>query len=147
MAAGVVVFVYADWAARYPELAAWCSSALSQLYFNEATLYCDNTLTSPIADVLLRTPMLYMVTSHIAAMNAPLNGVQSSPLVGRISDATEGSVTVKAQMDFLPGSAQWWNQTKYGAAFWAATLQYRLARYMPGPVRTFQPYGVRSGRY
>ena len=33
---------------------------------------------------------------------------------------------------YPPGSAQWWQQTKYGAAFWAATSQYRGMRYVPG---------------
>jgi len=111
------------------------------MYFTEAGMYLDNTPTSPVSDIPTRTMLLYMLTSHIAALNAPLNGQASSPLVGRISNATEGSVSVRTEMESMPGSSQWYNQTKYGAAFWQATLQYRQARYIPAVPRNFQPYG------
>ena len=138
----VVSFSYSAWSARYPELGAWVTPTLAAMYFAEAGIYCDNTDTSLIVDATMRTVLLYQLTSHIAALNAPLNGQPSSPLVGRVSGATEGSVSVQVQMDMPPGSAQWYNSTKYGAAYWAATAQYRAARYIPGPRPNFQPYGV-----
>ena len=144
---GVVVFVYADWAARYPELAVWVGAPAAQMYFNEATLYLDNTATSLVADVTQRTMLLYMLTSHIAQINAAQGGQAASPLVGRITDATEGSVTVRAEMKYPEGSAQWYQQTKYGSAYWAATTQYRTMRYLPAPVRNFQPYGANATGY
>ena len=39
--------------------------------------------------------------------------------------------------------AEWFVQTKYGAAYWAATARYRTARYYPGP----QPFGRGAGFY
>ncbi len=135
----VVTFNYVAWQQRYPELAPYVSSSLAQLYFNEAQLYCDNTTQSPVQDVPTLTMLLNMVTAHIAALNAPL-GAPSSPLVGRITNATEGSVTVATQNDYPPGSAQWFQQTKYGAAFWAATVQYRSMRYVPGRARVGNPF-------
>ena len=137
---GVVTFDYAIWSARYPELAALVSQPQAQAYFYEATLYCDNSPCSPVQDPTQLGVLLGMVTAHIAALNAALNGQPSSPLVGRINSATEGSVSVQAQMDAAPGSAQWFNQTKYGAAFWQATVQYRSMRYVPGPVPIANPY-------
>ncbi len=137
---GIVAFDYAGWSARYPELAASVSEATATLYFAEAQLYCDNSDCSPIGDASVggeRYMLLNMVTAHIAALNAPLNGKPSSPLVGRIASATEGSVTVQAQMDYPPGTAQWWQQTKYGAAFWGATAKYRRAFYAPPPAMRF----------
>ena len=124
-----VVFDYSLWAARYPELAASVSQSLAVMYFSEAQLYCDNTGCSLIDDTNgARTIILNMLTAHIAALNGP----SSTPLVGRISSATEGSVSV--QTDFqVPGSAAWYAQTKYGAAAWQAMLPYRTARYIPGP--------------
>lgn len=127
-----VAFRYQAWAARYPELACVVAEPLATAYFAEAGLYCDNTAGSRITDDSVggtRETLLNMVTAHIAALNNPT----SSPLVGRISNATEGSVTVGTQNDYPPGSAQWWQQTKYGAAWWAATAQYRTARYFSGP--------------
>ncbi|CAG4889335.1 DUF4054 domain-containing protein [Paraburkholderia gardini] len=144
---GVVIFQYNAWSARYPELAASVSQPQAQGYFNEATLYCDNTPCSVIRDLCMRAVLLNMVTAHIAALNAPLNGEASSPLVGRISNATEGSVSVGTQLDMPAGSAQWYSQTKYGLAYWQATAQFRSMRYVPGPVPIANPWGGRFGRF
>lgn len=140
---GAVAFDYVIWAARYPELAAWVGQPLAQAYFAEATLYCDNTPTSVITDPGQRAVLLGMVTAHIAALNAPLNGQPSSSLVGRIGQATEGSVTVQTTLDMPPGSAQWFAQTKYGAAFWQATASFRTIRYVPGSSRFPGGFGGR----
>ena len=130
---GIVTFDYVAWSARYPEIAAYVPQATAQAYFNEAQFYCDNTPQSLITDDSVggqRSMLLNMVTAHIATLNAPLNGQPSSPLVGRISNASEGSVSVQTQNDYPPGTPQWWQQTKYGAAFWAATAGYRTMRYV-----------------
>lgn len=139
-----VVFDYSGWAARYPELAAFVIQATAQAYFNEAQLYCDNSPTSRIpnsAPMYQRTTYLNMLTAHIAALNAPL-GTPSSPLVGRISNASQGSVNVTAQMDVPAGTAQWYAQTKYGIAFWTATTQFRSMLYAPGCAPKTMPFGI-----
>lgn len=123
-------FVPADWKLRYPEFAT-VDNALAQLYFNEATLYCANRL-NPVQTVPVLTQLLYMLTAHIAAINAPTTPAGANPMTppGRISSASEGSVST--QFDFQagpPGSQAWYNQTKYGAAYWQAALPYRLFRY------------------
>lgn len=142
----VVAFNYGIWSARYPELAAWVTQVQAQCYFDEAELYCDNTPCSIIRDLKQRAILLGQVTAHIATLNAPLNGQPSSPLVGRINSATEGSVSVGTQFDVEPGSAQWFAQTKYGAAYWQATTQFRSMRYVPGPVPIANPFnGFRRG--
>lgn len=141
-----VIFDYNSWALRFPEISNWVNATLATMYWQEATMLCDNTATSPISDVVQRAILLNLLTSHIAALNAPLGGQASPNLVGRISDATEGSVTVRAQMDMPPGSAQYYAQTKYGSQYWAATAQYRSARYIAAPVRNFQPYGSFLGQ-
>lgn len=129
----VVTFDYATWAARYPELQASVSAPLAQAYFNEATLYLDNTNFSIVCDGPRRAALLNMVTAHIAALNAPINGQASSPLVGRITNATEGSVSVATDYGQQSASAAFWVQTKYGAAFWQATAIYRTFRYIAAP--------------
>lgn len=144
---GVVAFSYPDWSARYPELAFSVSQPLAQQYFNEATLYCDNSPASVIRDLSQRSMLLNMMTAHVAALNAPLNGQASSPLVGRISNAAQGSVSVATQNDYPPGTVQWYQQTKYGAAFWTATAQFRTMRYVPGCVPGVDPYGGSFRRF
>ena len=131
----VVVFNYDTWVAQYPEFAGM-PSAQAQGYFNQAALYCDNTASSVITDASpggARETILYMLTAHVATILAAVvvNGTLSapSPLVGRITNATEGSVTVAAAMDGAPGSAAWFNQTKYGAMAWQAMAPYRTMRY------------------
>ncbi len=124
----IVTFNFAQWIARYPEFST-LNPSLAQAYFNEAGLYCDNTDASPVpADPTTSFPRvnyLWMLTAHIAA----LNQTGSSPLVGRISSASEGSVSVQTENNYPPGTPQWYQQTKYGAAFWAATGRFRSMFY------------------
>lgn len=126
---------YTAWSKRYPEFVAAAPNGpavpetLYEAYFAEAGMYLNNTDASPVGDVGRRLILLNMITAHIAALNMP----GSSPLVGRITDATEGSVSVTVNYEALPGSEQWFAQTKYGAAYWQATLTFRSARYRPAP--------------
>jgi hypothetical protein len=138
----IVIFNYSAWSQIFPELALYTTQAQAQNYFYEATLLLDNTSSSPIQDAGQRTALLGLLTAHICQLRQPLGGQPSSPLVGRISEATEGSVTVKAEMNVAPGSAQWYDQTKYGSQYWQMTLPFRSARYATGPRRVFTPVGM-----
>lgn len=142
---GVVSFDYTGWSARYPELSSSVNSALATLYFGEATLYLDNTDCSIVVDLGQRTTLLNMITAHIAQLNAPIGGQPATPLVGRIETASEGSVSVTAKYaDQVPGSMAWFIQTKYGAAYWAASAIYRTMRYvLPNRRVIARGYGFR----
>lgn len=149
-----VTFDPTAFVARYPEFAPLTMDQL-QAYFNEACLYCANNTCNPaFADGTLAT-LLNMLTAHVAWLNAPRDGngnpaatgQPAAPIVGRISSANQGSVSVQADMgDTNAGSPSqaWYMQTKYGAAYWAATAQYRTARYSARP--TFVPSGIYTGR-
>lgn len=130
----IVVFDPAAFKARYPEFST-LSDALVQAYFDEATIYLNNTDQSRVADVAVRKTLLWMLTAHVSALNGGVNGQPASPLVGRINSATEGSVSVQADMGAVPGSAAWFLQTKYGAAFWQASAPFRTMQYVPGASR------------
>lgn len=129
---GVAVFNYSTWAARFPLLAADVNEALATSYFSEATIYLDNTDCSLVTDMGQRLVMLNLIVAHIAT----LNGATANGLVGRVSSASEGSVSVSVDFNARPGSEQWYAQTPYGAQYWAMTAQYRTMQYVPGP----QPY-------
>lgn len=134
---GVIVeFDYAGWTARYPEFAG-VQEATAQMYFNEAGLYCGNSAEAsgpPISDPAIKTMLMNMVTAHIAYLNGYTTlpdgtVVPKSELVGRITNASEGSVSVATENQYPPGTVQWYQQTKYGSAFWAATASFRTMRY------------------
>lgn len=136
----VAVFDYATWQARYPELAGSVAEPLAASYFTEATLYLDNTDASVVSDVGQRLLFLNMIVSHIADLNAPINGQAPSGLVGRVTGATEGTVSVSVDAGDLSALAAWFSQTRYGAAFWAATGRFRQARYVPARPYAQEPF-------
>lgn len=125
-----VVFDQAAFLVRYPEFTAVASALPS--YFAEATIYLNNTDTSPVCDLTIRAVLLNMLTAHVAALNGGVNGQAASPLVGRVNTATEGSVSVGTDMGPTSAAAAWFLQTKYGAAYWQASSAYRRFRYAPG---------------
>lgn len=138
MTTGVVAFNFTLWAQRFPEFAT-VDPSLAQLYFDESTLILDNSLASRVQQIENRAPLLNLLTAHLAKLYSGANGANPSQLVGRISQATEGTVTVAADMPNQPASAAWFQQTKYGAQFWAYTLRWRQATYVPGIIRPAPP--------
>lgn len=131
---GAAPFLWSEWAALYPELVAQgATEAFATAQFGVAGLYLDNSACSPVSDLTQRRMLLYMVTAHLVAMSPAAGG---SGLVGRVSGATEGSVSVQTQWSGATGTESWFLQTTYGANFWAATAALRSMIYEPGP----QPY-------
>jgi hypothetical protein len=134
-AAPTVTFDPAAFIAAFPDFAG-CSAPQLQGYFNRATLLFANagwTGALPQAATLLD-----LLTAHIAWLNAPRDandnpssqGQPASPLVGRVTNASEGSVSVQVDMgeaDAGSPSQAYFMQTKWGAEFWAATAQFRTA--------------------
>lgn len=154
----VVTFSPTDFAGAFPEFAG-CSAPQEQSWFNRACLLFDNSPRNPafascgggLTGTQIMTTLLYLLTAHIGWLNAPRDasgnpsssGQPASPIVGRINTATEGSVSVGADMgDVNAGSPSqaWYMQSRYGAEYWAATAGYRTARYVPGPVQFQGPY-------
>lgn len=135
----VVAFDYAAWIARYPELAA-VSEATAKEYFAEACVYHNNTPTGPVCVAASQSVFLNMVTAFIAARysngaGSPNPGSPQDPNtpVGRIASAGEGSVSASFENNYAPGSAQFFQQNKYGSDYWNATKAYRMMRYRARP--------------
>lgn len=146
-----VAFSYANWIARYPEFAAVSQPTANQ-YFAEATIYQRNDGGGPVCDPTVQSALLNMVTAHIAArysqsQDSPAPGApqDANTPVGRISSASEGSVSIQTENQYPPGSAQWWQQTKYGSDYWNATKPYRTMRYRASPGR-FSGSAIYAGR-
>lgn len=124
----IVTFDFKLWALRFPEFAS-VNPALAQEYFNEATDFLRNDGGGPTNNADLQLRLLNLITAHIAKLNAIINGVAPSDLVGPITHASEGSVSVGVDVGSLPGSAAWFNQTKYGIQAWAAMRGFRTGHY------------------
>lgn len=129
---GVVTFDYAAWSARYAALAQNVDATLAQSYFDEATLYLSNTPCSPVRDMTKRALLLGMLVAHLATLYLPQDQGGTGGLVGRVSSASRGSVSISTDMGSQQERAAWFNQTQFGASFWAATRYLRQARYVPG---------------
>lgn len=123
----VVAFDSALFCAGYPEFAALSPKTL-EAYFMRATIYEPNGDNAPESDVTVRAMLLNMLVAHIAAL-------ANAQLVGRVSQATEGSVSVTAEMAAPSKDSDWFKQTKYGAEYWQAIAPRRTFRYFPGSSR------------
>lgn len=144
----IAVFNQAAFLVKYPEFTAFSTANPGTLPadFQEAGLYLSNTDCSPVQDITKRTMLLNMLTAHIAFLGGALSADGQPRPVGRMSDASEGSVS--ASFDYTPatpGSGAWFNQSPYGAAFWQATVNLRGMHYRARPTfvgGTF-PFGRR----
>ena len=125
----VVSFDKTAFLESYPEFATTATELLTAS-FNRAGLYCNNTARAVVTDLDVRTQLLWLLTAHIAVIFYGACGAPASQLVGRVSAATEGSVSVQTQYAAPEGTRAWYDQTKYGAAYWAASAPYRTTRYL-----------------
>ncbi len=146
-----VVFDYTLWLSVYPEFTTTTTEPQGQEYFNLAQLYLDNTPCSvvPVLDgnqQPLRIRILGMITAQIAQLLAGSSLQPGSPLVGRVSNAAEGSVSVATELN-VPVEAAWFTLTTYGLMAWAALAPFRAALYIPGPRARFNVFGAGVGGY
>lgn len=130
--AGVVVFDYTAWLAQYPIFAA-VTQPVAQGYFDLITLggMVDNSPCSIISDLPQRTQLLYLAVCHFAAINGAINPSQAQ-VVGRVNSASQGSVSASFDYNNQGGqNAAFWNQTTWGAQYYAMTLRFRTSFYVP----------------
>lgn len=131
----VAIFNPTLFKARYPQFANVSDGTLGA-YFLESGLYLNNTDGSRVQDLTKRLLLLNMLVAHIAVLNGALSADGQAIPVGRVSQAAEGSVSASLEYSApVPGSAPWFNQTQFGAAFWAATAYLRSMVYSPRPTR------------
>lgn len=132
---GVIIgFNVGQFTQTFPEFAYIPAPQLTN-YFNLATQYVRNDGGGPVEDTQTQTNLLYLVTAHITKLLANLPNGQpasgASGQVGRIQNASEGSVSVGLDMGSTTNQEAWFNQTQYGAMFWAASRPFRTMRWIP----------------
>lgn len=162
MAFPAVTFNFAAWVAAYPEFVN-ADPVQAQFWFDSATDVFANDTCNPAwtGDTPRFTRLFWTLTAHIGWLSAPrdangqpaASGQPASPIVGRISSASEGSVSVSAEWNGSGSPSEaWFLQTKYGAQFWQATAQFRTARYVAQPTyvaggRGYPPGGFLRRRW
>lgn len=124
------VFSPTLFAQTYPELS-YINPTQAQGYFNQAVLFHANDGSGPVEDAGQQLTLLNMVTAHLCFLFAPKRDGEpmQADTVGRISDANQGTVSASLENEYPPGTPQWWQQSRYGSAYWAATVAYRTFRY------------------
>jgi hypothetical protein len=142
----IATFSYSNFIALFPQFASAPPQATLQMYFNLAgDVWLRNDGTGPVTNPNLQSDLMNLLTAHLATLFSGPDGNDPSGLVGRISSATEGSVTVASEYTSTMNSA-WFDQTGPGAAFWAATSAYRsFPAYIPGRTRFGNGIGGRGG--
>ena len=138
---GQVSFSYQDWLAAYPAFAGRVSAGQAEGFFQLAELILNNTGSSPVRNMKKRRTLLWLLVAHQAQLFAsdatasasdPAAGSPAAPPVGRISSATQGTVSITLDGNALPRQAGWFSQTQYGLMFWQATASLRQMRFLPG---------------
>jgi hypothetical protein len=130
-----VTFDSAAFIVRYPEFAS-VDSARLQAFFDEATLYLSNSDDSPVSNVTRRAVLLNMLAAHIASLSGVFEADGRPLPAGRVSQASQGSVSVSFEgVPPTPGTGPWFQQTQYGSSFWQATSNLRGFRYISNPTR------------
>lgn len=121
---------------QYPEFSGLSDDVCARL-FDVACIYLNNTDRSPIRNAAKRETLLFMLMAHVQSLSANATGSASggsaaggSGMVGRVSSATEGSVSISADYGPTSGSAAWFLQTQYGAMYWQAISSLRMFRYI-----------------
>jgi hypothetical protein len=129
---GVVVFVPATFKTLFPEFAT-VGDAVLAFNFDLATLFLNNNCCSVVQSAPKRETLLNLLVAHITALRNGANGQAASGIVGRVSSASEGSVSVDADLGDVPFSAAYFAQTQWGLMFWRATAPWRQMIYVAPP--------------
>ena len=125
---GVVVFNPDTFREIYPQFVD-TPNAVLDWWFAQAETLLNNTDCSIVKDLGERERLLMLLMRHLAALD---ERAEQGGLVGRIASATEGSVSVSAEMPASSAGAAWYNQTPFGASFWQLTSKYRRFKYVSG---------------
>lgn len=123
---GVVEFNVNKFRSLYPNLKA--TDDQLNWYFVEATMLLNNTSKSCVKSLAEREVLLFLLVAHFAVLQQRVEG--DNEAVGRISSASQGSVSVTLDNGQTTLSDKWYQQTPYGSKYWALTAKYRSFLYV-----------------
>lgn len=114
----------------FPTFVNLTNQTLTNVILPIAEIYCRNDGGGPVSSAATQTSLLNLMVAHVAQLLYGPDGMTPTALVGRISSASQGSVSVSTEFPVTQTTA-WFMQTQFGAAFYQATAAYRTMRYMP----------------
>lgn len=107
-------------------------------------------LSDAMINILLQTAQMYLpmdcftsktIELLIYETAAHLAQIKQSGLVGRISSATQGSVSVSAEMPNATRGSSWWLQTPFGSNVWQLIAGcYGFEYISPDPCGIFETW-------
>lgn len=126
MTDNVVEFVVAEFREDYPMFSALSDNKLQRLFNSAVARHLRNDARSCVRDLTVRKEFLYLIVAHLATL---FQRAQSgNEIVGRLSSASEGSVSISSEYNSNPlGGEKWWVQTTWGAEYWISSAPYRTA--------------------
>lgn len=131
----IVVFDIDEFRELYPKIAA--TDAQLDMFFTIAEGFLDNTECSVVKNPSERKTMLYLLVAHMASLNQQTES--GNAVVGRVSSASEGTVSISLDYGVMDNTSRWYLQTPYGAMYFQMTKKYRSFLYRlgksPMPVR------------
>ena len=130
----VVTFAPSAFKAAYPEFADVPEARLQALFVQASATLLDNSDGSIVTNIEQRAALLDLLVAHLATLygTTVLGAGNAGPsgTVGRVASATEGSVSTSLEYRAAASATEaWYNQTPYGAQFWAMTAMFRSFRY------------------
>ncbi|CAI3941835.1 unnamed protein product [Commensalibacter communis] len=120
-------FNCAKWRGQYPSLSLYSDEQINgfasqiPLYFSD----CNNQWGLCPAK---KEQLEFLIVAHLATLDKRNS---NGGLVGAITNASEGSVSLGTTMGNLGNIPAFWSQTNYGIAFWEATKFMRSGKYIP----------------
>lgn len=138
----VFVFNPDEFKLIFPEFKNIPNGKLQFIFETAENSILDNSAQSCIP-LEVRKKLFMWLVAHMAALQDRIDSGNSS-LVGRVNSATEGSVSIGT--DFNGGAtptAQWLNQTPYGAQYYILIRPYLSAVWVAGT----KPMPVKRNRW
>ena len=129
------------WAAAYPQFSNIASATLTGVVLPLAQVYCRNDGGGPIDDENMQTQALWLMVAHCAQILFGSTIQPLSSVVGRVSNASQGSVSVSTSWPAASSITDaWLSQTQYGAAFLALVNSVTLGFYAAKQTPLYKPY-------
>lgn len=146
---GVVVFDPTEFKTLYPAFATVADGAL-EINFAAAEMLVRNSCCSRVADANKRERLLNLLVAHITQLLNGINGQPPAGIVGVVTSATEGSVSIETTLGPIPFTAVYFAQTQFGLLFWQLTAPFRTFVYVAADpncadVANGYPYGLPTG--